>query len=54
MTIVLTFEDEAGKTRYTAVARHFTEEARKQHEEMGFHTGWAICTDQLESLAKTF
>jgi uncharacterized protein YndB with AHSA1/START domain len=53
MTVVLTFEDEAGKTRYTAVARHFTEEACKQHEEMGFHTGWGICTDQLEALAKT-
>jgi uncharacterized protein YndB with AHSA1/START domain len=53
MTVILTFEDEGGKTRYTAVARHFTEEARAQHEEMGFHTGWGICADQLEALAKT-
>jgi uncharacterized protein YndB with AHSA1/START domain len=53
MTVILTFEDEGGKTRYTAVARHFTEEARAQHEQMGFHTGWGICTDQLEALAKT-
>ena len=53
MTVILTFEDEGGKTRYTAVARHFTEEARAQHEQMGFHTGWGLCTDQLEALART-
>jgi uncharacterized protein YndB with AHSA1/START domain len=53
MTVILTFEDEGGKTRYTAVARHWTDEARQQHEDMGFHTGWGICADQLEALAKT-
>ena len=52
-TCVLTFEDEGGKTRYTAVARHWSEETKKQHEEMGFHQGWGLCTDQLEALAKT-
>ncbi len=53
MVVILTFEDEAGKTRYTACVRHWTTEARQQHEAMGFHTGWGLCTDQLEALAGT-
>lgn len=53
MTLVLTFEDEGGKTRYTALARHWTVEDREAHEKMGFHEGWGICTDQLEALVKT-
>ena len=53
MTLVLTFEDEGGKTRYTARALHWTAEDRKAHEEMGFHQGWAQCTDQLEALVAT-
>jgi uncharacterized protein YndB with AHSA1/START domain len=54
MTVILTFEDAGnGKTNYTARVRHWTKEAREQHEKMGFHTGWGICTDQLEALAKT-
>jgi len=53
MTGILTFEDEGGKTRYTARVRHWTEEDLKQHEAMGFEQGWGIATDQLEALAKT-
>ncbi|MFG1346363.1 SRPBCC family protein [Xanthobacter autotrophicus DSM 431] len=53
MTAIVTFEDEGGKTRYTARARHFTVEDRLRHEEMGFHEGWGKATDQLEALAKT-
>jgi len=49
----LTFEDEGGKTRYTAVARHWTAEDRAAHEAMGFHEGWGQVADQLEALAKT-
>lgn len=52
-TGVLTFENEAGKTRYTARARHWSEEDCAAHEQMGFHTGWGIATDQLTALAKT-
>ena len=52
MTGVLTFEDEGGKTRYTATVRHWTAEDKAQHEAMGFHEGWGIATDQLEALAK--
>ena len=53
MTVVLTFEDQGGKTRYTARVGHWTVEDRKRHEEMGFHEGWGLCTEQLEALAKT-
>ena len=51
MTVILTFEDEGGKTRYTARALHWTAEDKKTHEEMGFHVGWGICADQLAALA---
>jgi uncharacterized protein YndB with AHSA1/START domain len=51
MTVILTFEDEGGKTRYTARARHWTVENREIHEKMGFQTGWGICADQLAALA---
>ncbi|WP_394888964.1 SRPBCC family protein [Mesorhizobium sp. AaZ16] len=51
-TGIITFEDEGGKTRYTAIARHWTVEDRKAHEEMGFHEGWGQCADQLAALAK--
>jgi uncharacterized protein YndB with AHSA1/START domain len=51
MTLILTFDEEAGKTRYTARVRHFTVADREQHEQMGFHPGWNQCTDQLAALA---
>ena len=50
MTLILTFEDEGGKTRYTARVRHWTVADRETHEKMGFHGGWSLCTDQLEAL----
>jgi uncharacterized protein YndB with AHSA1/START domain len=50
MTVVLTFEDEDGKTRYTARVRHWTEADREAHEAMGFHEGWGRCADQLAAL----
>ena len=50
MTVILTFEDEGGKTRYTARVRHWTVADKEAHEKMGFHQGWGICTDQLEAL----
>ena len=52
-TGILTFEDEAGQTRYTARARHWSAEDCKAHEAMGFHQGWGIATDQLTALAAT-
>ena len=52
MTVVLTFEDEGGKTRYTARVRHWSLEDRAEHERMGFHEGWGQCTEQLEALVR--
>ena len=52
MTVALTFEDEGGKTRYTARVLHWTAEDRETHEKMGFHQGWAICAEQLAALAE--
>lgn len=47
MTAIITLKPEAGGTRYTAVALHNSEEARKQHEDMGFEQGWGAALDQL-------
>lgn len=53
-TAIVTFEDlGGGRTRYTAIARHWREEDRLEHEKMGFHEGWGVCADQLAALAKT-
>ena len=53
MTVVLTFADEGGKTRYTARVLHWTAEDRAAHEKMGFREGWGKATDQLEALVKS-
>jgi uncharacterized protein YndB with AHSA1/START domain len=53
MTGILTFEDEAGGTRYTARVRHWSAQDKADHEAMGFHAGWGIATDQLAALAAT-
>ena len=45
-------EPESDGTRYTARARHWNEETRKQHEEMGFRDGWGACADQLKALCE--
>ena len=50
MTVILTFENAGGKTRYTALVRHWTVADREAHEKMGFHQGWGMCTDQLAAL----
>lgn len=53
MTTIIEMSDEGGKTRYVVRALHWTEEARKQHEAMGFHEGWGQTSGQLEALART-
>jgi uncharacterized protein YndB with AHSA1/START domain len=53
MVATITFEPEGNKTRYVALVRHWSEEDRAKHEQMGFYQGWSICADQLEALAKT-
>lgn len=53
-TAIVTFEDiGGGKTKYRAVASHWTAEDKETHEKMGFHEGWGQCASQLEALAKT-
>jgi len=51
-TCILTFEPENGRTRYQAIARHWTAADRATHEQMGFHEGWGLCAAQLEDLAR--
>ena len=53
MTAIATFEDEGGKTKYTARVRHWTLADKEAHEAMGFHQGWSTCAEQLEALART-
>ena len=54
MVAEVTFEEaDNGQTRYRAVARHWSAEAKAQHEAMGFHQGWTACAKQLEELART-
>lgn len=52
-TAIVTFEDEGGKTRYTARALHKTPEQAKAHDEMGFTEGWGTAAKQLEAIAKS-
>jgi uncharacterized protein YndB with AHSA1/START domain len=46
-TAVLELSPSGGGTLYRAVAIHGDEEARKNHEQMGFHEGWGIVVDQM-------
>jgi uncharacterized protein YndB with AHSA1/START domain len=43
---------EGNGTRYTARARHWTDETMKQHDEMGFTEGWTACAMQLKALCE--
>jgi uncharacterized protein YndB with AHSA1/START domain len=52
MTVTVTLTEEAGKTRYTIIARHWTEADRAQHEAMGFERGWSQCAAQLAALVE--
>lgn len=44
---------EGDGTRYTATARHWSEEDCKRHKEMGFEQGWGACADQLQALCES-
>ena len=43
---------EGDGTRYTARARHWTEEAKQQHADMGFTEGWEACAQQLATICE--
>lgn len=45
-------QPEGDGTRYTARARHWTEEDSKRHAEMGFEEGWRACMRQLKDLCE--
>jgi len=47
-----TFEPEGDGTRYTARARHWSEQAMLTHRDMGFETGWGAAADQLAQVAE--
>ncbi len=40
-----------GRSRYTAIARHWNVEDASTHEAMGFHGGWGQVATQLEAVA---
>tara|TARA_R110002049_G_scaffold44333_5_gene130119 strand:+ start:176205 stop:176672 length:468 start_codon:yes stop_codon:yes gene_type:complete len=53
MTAIILFEDAPdGTTKYTAIARHRSPEARQTHEDMGFFDGWGTVVDQLQVYAQ--
>ncbi|AKM09235.1 SRPBCC domain-containing protein [Croceicoccus naphthovorans] len=43
---------EGDGTRYSASARHWTEEAMLQHKEIGFEQGWGAVADQFVALCE--
>jgi uncharacterized protein YndB with AHSA1/START domain len=53
MSAEVTFEEVAGKTRYTARAMHWSEADKQAHEAMGFHQGWGESLDRLVTLVTT-
>ena len=52
MVGILEFADEAGGTRYTGTARHWTAEAAEKHRAMGFEQGWGQAAEQWEEVAR--
>jgi uncharacterized protein YndB with AHSA1/START domain len=53
MTAVITMNDHADGTEYTAMALHRNIVDREQHEQLGFHHGWGTVTRQLAELAES-
>lgn len=53
LTTITTFEPEGDGVRYTAMARHWDAEAKKRHEEMGFHPGWDQMAAQFKAICET-
>jgi uncharacterized protein YndB with AHSA1/START domain len=52
VTVHLFFDAHPEGCFYRAYALHKDAETRKQHQEMGFETGWGITLDQLVTLMK--
>ncbi|WP_294336945.1 hypothetical protein [uncultured Sphingomonas sp.] len=43
---------DTGRTRYSAVAPHWSAEAAERHVAMGFEAGWSAPADPSEAVAK--
>lgn len=52
MTAIIEVIPEGRGTRYRATVLHKDEEAKKKHEEMGFHEGWGAALDQMVAVIK--
>ncbi|UAK24461.1 SRPBCC family protein [Sphingomonas nostoxanthinifaciens] len=52
MTAIMEFTPEGDRTLYRGTARHWTAEAKAQHEAMGFEAGWGTVAMQLEEVAR--
>ncbi|WP_249159510.1 SRPBCC family protein [Bradyrhizobium tropiciagri] len=52
-TAVLELARNGTGTRYKAIAIHGNDEARKRHEEMGFHDGWGTVATQMVEYIKS-
>ncbi|HRP62336.1 MAG TPA: SRPBCC family protein [Phycisphaerales bacterium] len=52
MTALILLAPEGTGTRYTAIAKHADPVKRRQHEAMGFHSGWSTALDQLVAMVK--
>ncbi|MGE0579505.1 MAG: hypothetical protein AB7F22_28615 [Reyranella sp.] len=51
MTVILTFEEEGVKTRYTATVRQLDAGRSRGAREDGLSRGrWGLCADQLNEL----
>ncbi|WP_299613367.1 SRPBCC family protein [uncultured Tateyamaria sp.] len=53
MTAIYELEAVPDGTLYCATVLHGDKDARKRHEKMGFHDGWATVIRQLGDLANT-
>ena len=51
-TAVIELAKNGNGTRYKAIAIHGNDEARKKHEEMGFHDGWGTVLKQMVEYIK--
>ncbi len=52
MVGIIDFAPEGKGTRYTARARHWSEETLRRHEAMGFYEGWGKVAEQLDEVAR--
>jgi uncharacterized protein YndB with AHSA1/START domain len=50
MTVIVSFENQDDKTRYTARVLHWSAADREAHEQMGFHKGWGESADRFEAV----